>query len=358
VTAVRHPLLVTSDPAVRDDVLRLAAAAGVDVDTAAEPAAVRLRWHAAPLVLLGGDALSTHASLDLPTRRGVTVICRGSPPPALWPRAVECGAERVISLPDGEAALVDLLADAVERCGEPARVVAVIGGRGGAGASLLAAGLAVTAARRGRHTLLVDADPSGGGLDLVLGAESTPGLRWADLAATSGRVSAVALRRALPVAHGAALLSFDRNCPRELPADALRSVLTAGQRAGGLVVVDLPRQATPSTAAALRLADLALLVVTPELRAVAAAARLAESVREWADNLQVLVRRTSVGDLPPGEIARTLRLPLAGQFRSEPGLAGTVERGIPPAGRDRGPLAAVCRQILHALDTAARGEAA
>ena len=58
--------------------------------------------------------------------------------------------------------------------------VAVVGGCGGAGASVLAAALAVTAVRHGGRALLVDCDPLGGGLDLVLGAEHVAGLRWPD----------------------------------------------------------------------------------------------------------------------------------------------------------------------------------
>ncbi len=72
------------------------------------------------------------------------------------------------------------------------------GGRGGAGASVLAGGLAVTAARRGLRTLLIDADPLGGGVDLVLGWESLDGLRWPSLSQASGRVQPAALVDALP----------------------------------------------------------------------------------------------------------------------------------------------------------------
>jgi CO dehydrogenase nickel-insertion accessory protein CooC1 len=68
------------------------------------------------------------------------------------------------------------------------------GGRGGAGASVLATALALTASRLDRPTMLVDADPYGGGLDLVLGAEKTGGLRWPDLAGTRGRVGGRTLR--------------------------------------------------------------------------------------------------------------------------------------------------------------------
>ena len=75
------------------------------------------------------------------------------------------------------ALLVARLADSVEGGAPPARLVAVVGGSGGAGASTLSAALAVTALRLGVRPWLVDADPLGGGIDLALGGEDTVGLR-------------------------------------------------------------------------------------------------------------------------------------------------------------------------------------
>ena len=68
----------------------------------------------------------------------------------------------------------------------------MIAGRGGAGASVFATALAQTAA----DALLVDADPCGGGIDLVLGCERETGLRWPDLTLQGGRLSYTALRDA------------------------------------------------------------------------------------------------------------------------------------------------------------------
>ena len=82
-------------------------------------------------------------------------------------------------------------------------MLAVIGGRGGAGASVFATALAHAAPR----ALLVDVDPWGGGIDLALGSERDAGLRWPDLAAGGGRVGYPALRAALPSRHGVAVLS-------------------------------------------------------------------------------------------------------------------------------------------------------
>jgi flagellar biosynthesis protein FlhG len=56
------------------------------------------------------------------------------------------------------------------RCGRPALVV-VAGGKGGVGTTTVAIGLAATAAKAGRRTLLVDADSRGGDLAMLCGIE-------------------------------------------------------------------------------------------------------------------------------------------------------------------------------------------
>ena len=46
-------------------------------------------------------------------------------------------------------------------------------------------------AAQGHETALVDGDPLGAGLDLVLGEERTDGLRWPELNQFSGAVAAI-----------------------------------------------------------------------------------------------------------------------------------------------------------------------
>ncbi|MET0520651.1 MAG: hypothetical protein ABW156_01565, partial [Jiangellaceae bacterium] len=48
-------LVLTADEALLDELLRLAAAAGVEVDVAPDRVAARPRWQAAPLVVVGDD---------------------------------------------------------------------------------------------------------------------------------------------------------------------------------------------------------------------------------------------------------------------------------------------------------------
>ena len=164
----RLPLVVTGDPDLLDDLLRLAAAGGTDVDVATDPAAARPRFTTAPMVLVGADQAAPCLQARLPRRPRMVIVGHTPAVEAAWEIAESLGAEHVVALPLAEPWLIDRFAERPADRSE-GRVLAVIGGRGGAGASILAGGLAVTAMRTGLRTLLVDADPFGGGLDLVLG---------------------------------------------------------------------------------------------------------------------------------------------------------------------------------------------
>ncbi|MBA4866569.1 septum formation initiator [Streptomyces sp. PSKA54] len=338
------PLIVTEDVELLDDLLRLCAAAGARPEVHHGVPEQRGDWEAAPLVLVGDDAaVRVRGAVR---RRGVVLVGHDQDDPDVWQRAVEIGADHVLRLPDGEQWLVDRIADVAEGAGLPALTVGVIGGRGGAGASTLACALAVTSAREGRRTLLVDADPLGGGLDVLLGGETADGLRWPAFAESRGRVGGSALEESLPELHALRVLSWDRGDSVVVPPEAVRAVLAAARRRGGSVVVDLPRRVDDGTAEVLAQLDLGLLVVPPELRAVAAARRVASVVGMVLQDLRVVVGAGrgggGLGGLPAEEVARLLGLPLAGELPVEPGLLAAQASGTPPGAAARGPLARFC----------------
>lgn len=343
--STRRPLVVTSDEGLLDDLLRFAAASGVEVDVAADPPAARGYYPSAPLVVLGADQAAACARARLPRRGDVVVVARADQPPDPWEHAEALGASQVALLPAAQPWLVERFADATQTR-PPAPVVAVLGARGGAGASVLATGLAVTAANAGRRALLVDSDPLGGGLDLLLGWEDDQGARWPELAHTSGRLDSSALVGALPGRGELALLSFDRRELVTAPPEAMTAVLEAGRHARELVLLDLPRRLDEAAVVALQAADRALLVVPAEVRAVTSAARVAAAAGPHCRDLQLVVRGPSPGRLTAQEISGSLQLPLAGTLRPEVGLPASLEGGVPPAMTGRGPLAVLCRRLV------------
>jgi secretion/DNA translocation related CpaE-like protein len=348
-TDPRRPLVVTANPDLLDDLVRLAGAAGVEAQVAADPAAARPYWISAPFVVIGMDQIEPCARARLPRRPSLVVVLGPGADPAGWADAGHVGAEYIAVLPAAEAWLVDRFAAG----GAPprGRVVAVLGGRGGAGASVFATGLAVTAKRRGLDVLLVDADPLGGGVDLVLGWEDLAGLRWPELIEARGPVSPLALVAALPGRGSLAVLSFDRRGLAGTPPEAMAAALDAGRRGRDLIVVDLPRRLDEAGRLALAAADRGYLVVPAELRACAAAAQIATDAVPSCPILQVVVRGPAHGGLTPDEVAQALGLPLAGVLRAEPGLARAMERGEPPAKNGRGPLAELCDRLLAEFST-------
>lgn len=373
--ADRRPMMIMTPGGLADEVARLAAAAGCDPQRVTDPATVREQWNSAALILLDVDAAAANASADLPRRDGVVIVSANGDP-EVWRSAVAVGARHVAVLPDAEAWLVGALADAVELPADPGRVLAVLGGRGGAGASVFATAVAVAVAEAGRHAMLIDCDALGGGLDLVLGAEKMDGLRWSGLALGGGRVPAAALHAALPMPRvgsrgGLTLLSYGRpeygrsdhgrpDCDRDGPGPdgvAVRTVCVAGRRAGETVVCDVPRYPCEPGTAALESADLAVLVVPAEVRACAAASAVAARVRRYGVALQLVVRGPAPGGITPSDISRALDLPLLAAMRPQPGLAGALDRGVIP-GRSRGPLATAAGQVLAILDGSSRSAGA
>lgn len=347
----RRPLLVIHDQHLLDHVLRLAAAAGCELQHASGADAARPDWPNAPIVLLDEAAAEHAAAADLPRRDGLFVLCLGPPPATIWQHAMEVGAARVLALPAAESVLVGELADLVERPTRAGHVVAVLGARGGAGASVFAAALAAHAVQSGADALLVDCDPLGGGLDLVLGAEDAEGLRWPGLALSGGRISAAALHAALPqpeqFAGNLTVLSCDRTGTGPEPA-AVTAVVEAGKRAGNTVVCDLARTLDDAGRAVLDQADLAVLLVPAEVRACAAANRVAAQARDRGVPLRAVVRGPAPGGLGPDDVRRAVGLPLAAAMAAEPGIDHALDRGRLMF-RAKGPLATAARTVLRQL---------
>lgn len=350
----RLPLVVTADADLLDELLRIAAAAGTEVDVAPDPAAARARWSRAPLVIIGTDLAAACLRARLPRRQRLVLAGAGTAQGCEL--AEPLGAEYVVRLPEAEEWLLRRFgAPTVDAAG---RVVTVVGGRGGAGASVLAGALAVTAAGAGRRSLLVDADPFGGGLDLILGWEAVDGLRWPELTGADGQLDPLALVRSLPQRGDLVMVSFDRGEPLPLPAEAMAAVLDAGRRARDVVVVDLPRRLDDAAVAALQGADHTLLVVPAELRATAAATQIAKAAALHCASVSVVVRGPAPGNLSAVEVARSVGFPLAGLLPPEPGLVRDLEHGQAPASAGRGPLADLCRRVLADLTTVSGAEAA
>jgi secretion/DNA translocation related CpaE-like protein len=338
-------LAMVAETAMRDAVDRVAAAAGVAVVHVAQPPG-RQAWSGASAVLLDVAAAGGCASAQLPRRSHVLILSSGEPNATGLQTAIAVGARDVMTMPADEGRLVAVLSEAVESgrdAGRGGAVIAVMGSRGGAGASLFATALAQSA----RQALLIDADPWSGGIDLVVGSEDKPGLRWPDLALEHGRLDFTALRQALPRLDGLSVLSGVRS-GNDVEPGPLSAVIDAGRRAGATVVCDLPRQINRSVEIIADAADLVILVATADVGSCASATAVASALGAINPNVGLVVRGPSPAGLRSVDVARIVDLPLLAAMRAQPNLASMLERGGLRIGR-RSPLATAARQVLSVL---------
>jgi secretion/DNA translocation related CpaE-like protein len=364
-TSTAGLLTLIAESALRDEVDRVAAAAGiraVHLDPAGPPA--RKTWLAAATVVVDAGAALRCSEAGLPRRPAVFLCALGEPTADTLKAAISVGAHDVLSMPGQAGELVRGLSDLGDAAGDSARkhyagTVAVVAGRGGAGASLFAAALAHELPPHAGGPLLVDLDPWGGGIDLLLGQETTPGLRWPDLAVGGGRLHWPAVRAALPGHRGITVLSGTR-AAHEPSAVAVDAVLDAARRGGVTTVCDLPRRLTDATVTALVAADLVVLITQCDVRSCAATAAMVPALTELNPNVGLVVRGPSPGGLRAGDIADLAKVPLLAAMRPEPMIAERLERtGLRM--RARSPLAAAARRVaavLEANTVAASGRAA
>jgi secretion/DNA translocation related CpaE-like protein len=234
-----------------------------------------------------------------------------------------------------------------------ARVLGVVGARGGAGASTIAAATAREAARVGMCAALVDLDAAGGGLDLLLGIEHDAGPRWADLRAERAGFPAEALSMALPRWNGVRVLSGDARGGARPGDPGVPDAVRALGSQHDLVVLDLPRNGSwvlepvPGAHGEHLRCDAVVVVATCDVRSAAAAAVTAQALGEH--HVRLVVRAPGPGGLDPAAFAEACGLPLAGTTRTERGAAAAAERGEAPADRRRGAVARTAARLLAEL---------
>jgi len=338
------PLLITADPALRDDVARLAAAAGVTPDVVEDPMAALRSWSAAPLVLVGADLAGVIAGMRPPRRDAVHLLVLGHVPDELFRVAVVLGATDVAELPRSETWLVEVLGDAADDRRGPARMIAVAAGSGGAGATTLACALGQMAARSG-EALLIDTDPLGPGLDRILGIDGRDGTRWDALCHTTGRLSARALREAVPRRDALGVLTWRAGTGERLQPFAVREALSAARRGHDTVICDLPRPSEPAFEEIAARCDVVLLVVVPTLSGVASAGRWCARFSETLSP-HLVVRGQGTAERA---VEAACRAPVLLTMPDQRHLEESVTLGLGPVRSHRGPLGRAAREILTGL---------
>jgi secretion/DNA translocation related CpaE-like protein len=344
--AAPRPLIATADPALCDELARLAAAAGAPVEVVTSAHDVLRVWSTAPVVLVGADLVAPVVELAPQRRPGVQVVAWAPAPAGAFRDALLLGAERVLELPSGSELVAELLTDLEEAGRAEGTVIGVLGGSGGAGATTLACALGQVAAAVG-PALVVDLDPLGPGCDRVLALDGAAGVRWDSLGTASGRLSGRSLREAVPRRDGLGVLGWGPSTAG-LEVGAVREALSAARRGHATVIVDLPRPDGLVVEVAARCALLAL-VVRPTVAGVASAARRVAALPD-PGRIGLVVRGPGAD---PRRVAALAGAPVLTTIGDQRGLAEALDLGLGPVRSRRGPLVAACRSILAAASPAA-----
>lgn len=322
-------MLITADVQIRDAVLASAAALEVEVVHLEDPDQLPEHWATAGRMLVGADLAERVASAQLPARTGVHIVAGRQPDPDQWSMAL---AAPVLRVPQQQR----LLPRALTTVGDGSRPLVFVGAGGGVGVSTLAAGVAH---ETDGAALLVDLDPGGGGLDLLLGVESDPGWRWSELGGARGDVGTLDGR--VPARDGVAVVSMPRTDARQPPPGAIAAVLQAAARDGTRVVVDAGRELHPAL-----VESRVVLVVAAQVRGLAAARARAEPLRATAAGL--VLRRPRSGSVTAAVAEKALGLPVLAEVPELPRLVQLADQGAPPwsAGRR---WRRACRRLVEAV---------
>lgn len=333
---------------------------GADLDAAAE----RLRARASPSVLIvdldgprssavtDDDPLAGLNHLAEACDPGVKVVAVGTRNDVGFYRSLlhagvaeylvkpVTAADLIRAIRDGsgfgsKAAVVEL-APRLDLAAKPRRLVAVVGARGGVGASMVATNLALALSERSpKAATLLDLDLRFGTSALAFDIE--PGSGFKDVLADPARIDPLLIERAsIKVADKLVVLAAEEGLNAPLPATAgLVPLVEALTRSGDWVVADVPRDVLLREAESIATAAAIVVVTDLSLAALREVLRFKEWAASSAPEAKLLVvangsRPKPEGDLPAAEFARSAALALAGEIPFDAKAVGAGARASKP----------------------------
>ena len=168
-------LVAITDPVIHPEALSVAAATGMEIVDTTDPRDI-IRYAPKASALLVDATTAAHASAYRTS--GTLFLLFAEPGPIDWKLAVHVGAANAFIIPAELKPLLSELGNqsVTRQSTDRYPVIAVTSSVGGAGASTLAASVALHMAAD-VPTVLIDADPQSAGIDLLLGCELCPGDR-------------------------------------------------------------------------------------------------------------------------------------------------------------------------------------
>ncbi|WP_163548089.1 septum site-determining protein Ssd [Candidatus Frankia nodulisporulans] len=348
-----RPLLVTGQPELLERLLRLTDAAAVEPTVALDPSTVRQGWVSAPLVVVGMDRAAACLAAGLPPRPRLVLIGDRTANKRVWEYGADLGADHVLFLPAAAGWLTAAFAEFCDADRTPCATIGVVAGRRGSGSSTLSVALALAALRNDLRTMLIDADPRGGGLEpgftcLIPAVRDGGGKLGIDPGA--GLPAGGERRGELSV------ITWDEQAGPELSSLAMTDLLATAHATSDLAVVDLPWQPDDAAAVAVAACRTVLLLVRANPQSVMTARRVATAISRHCADVRAVIRLD--GTPPPGAGSSDAAPSDAGSHASAsgrpPAQPQTPEQvghalGVPVAGVLAGVPSAFDDQLLTAL---------
>ena len=208
----------------------------------------------------------------------------------------------------------------------------IASGKGGVGKSTLAAALAVTLARAGKKTVVVDMDLGLRSLDIHLGMENTVVYNVMDYVRGDCKLmQAVLMHLTIP---GLGLLPASQlHTADEIPQEQLKRILLKLQKRFDVVLVDAPAGLSRGVETILACAENSLLVVTPDDVSIRDAERFIALCRTEGKPVPMIVANRVIPELvasgdqvTPQTIADTLDVPLLGYVPEDMAVLRALSR--------------------------------
>ncbi|MCX3062386.1 AAA family ATPase [Streptomyces beihaiensis] len=255
------------------------------------------------------------------------VLVTADTSPALLTAAMDSGARGIVAFPLGYDALAERVQAAASwstgmrrhlaggagaelaPAGGGGHVVAVAGAKGGVGTTVTAVQLALAAHASGRTVALLDLDLQSGDVASYLDVQFRRSV--ADLAAIRDITPRVLQDAVFTHETGVDLLLAPGDGERgeEVTDRVARQVLQTLRARYDAVVVDCGTQMSTANAAAVELADQAVLLVTPDVIAVRGAKRMVRlwdrlQIRKAEETLTVVNRHSRAAEIQPPLVER------------------------------------------------------
>ncbi len=221
-------------------------------------------------------------------------------------------------------------------------IIAITSGKGGAGKSTVSAGIGQALAKRGKKTVVIELDAGLRGLDIMLGVENQVVYDLGDL--VSGACSLDDAAVSIDGCPNLFLIAAPTMLPEGLDKPELAQVIQALSSWFDYVILDLPAGIRFSLQLIPRLADMTVIVATPDYVSVRDSNRVASALTELGvTNCRLLINKVNtkyrkmniIKDLD--EVLDGVGVPLLGvlpedlQIKSVFSCGGQLEKETAPA---------------------------